>query len=208
MLHPRVVDMVSFASSRGIRTYLTTNGTRLDDVTCRALLRAGPERITISVDGPDEVHLATRGVELAPIRERVSALRQLRDEIGAKTRIDVSMVVEPRTQEGIEEMRRAWSPVVDRVQAIPRMVDGARRQACREPWRGLLVVLADGRATTCCADSEGQLALGDALKEAPASIFSGCNARALRRAHRSGDLPEPCDRCEEYSHPETSKRFQ
>lgn len=208
MLHPRVVDMVAFATTRGIRTYLTTNGTRLDASTNRALLRAGPERITISVDGPDEVHLATRGVELAPIREQVSALRRLRDELGARTRIDVSMVVDAQTAAGIAEMKRAWGPVVDRVQAIPRMVSGARARACREPWRGLLVVLADGRTTTCCADSEGQLSFGDALLEPPAKLFNGCTARALRRAHARGDLPAPCDQCEEYGHPETSKRFQ
>lgn len=208
LLHPRITEMVAFATARGVRTYLTTNGTRLDAATSRALLRAGLERLTVSVDGPDEVHLATRGVELAPIRERVRELRRIRDELGARTRIDVSMVVEDRTRAGVDELRRAWEPVVDRVQAIPRMVRGPRTDACREPWRGLLVVLADGRTTTCCADSEGALALGDAFAETPARLFQAREMRALRRAHARGALPEPCASCQEYAHDGVSKRFQ
>lgn len=207
LLHPRIVDMIEVATRRGIRTYLTTNGTLLDDAMNRALLRSGLARLTISVDGADAVHEETRGVALAPIRERVLALKRLRDELGSPMRIDVSMVVEERTAAGVDEFFRAWKGVVDRAQAIPRLVAKPRTSRCREPWRGLLVVLADGRTTACCVDSEGRLDLGAVTESDPAALWNGEAMARLRRAHREGDLPEPCRSCSEYRHSSISSRF-
>lgn len=207
LLHPRIVDMIEVATRRGIRTYLTTNGTLLDDAMNRALLRSGLARLTVSVDGADDVHEATRGVALGPIRERVLALKRLRDELGSPLRIDVSMVVEERTEAGVDEFFRAWSGIVDRVQAIPRFTSAPRASRCREPWRGLLVILADGRTTACCVDSEGRLDLGRVPDESPPRIWNGEAMARLRRAHAAGDLPEPCRSCAEYRHPSVSARF-
>lgn len=208
LLHPRLFDMVRLAAGRGVRTFVTTNGTLLDDVTCRAIVGSGIHRLTVSVDGDDAIHRRTRGIELAPVRERVQRLRRLRDAAGAPLRIDVSMVVDETTAPGLDAFFAAWSPVVDRVQAIPRMVRETRRSPCREPWRGLLVVLADGRVTTCCADSEGTLALGDVHTEDPPTIFQGEAMRALRRDHARKCFPAACAECGEFRHPRVSPRFQ
>lgn len=216
LMHPRVIEMLREASRRGIRTFLTTNGTLLTPTMRRDLLASGLTRLTISVDGDDATHLATRGVPLPPIRERVNALRRERDVAGSSLAIDVSMVVDDSTAHGVAEFHRAWQGIADRVQAIPRMLGIAdteraggmeRRSACREPWRGLLVVLADGRATTCCFDHEGELAVGDVRTETPSAIFQGEAMRKLRRAHRDLELPETCRRCTEYAHRDVSPRF-
>lgn len=208
LLHPRLLDMIALATGRGIRTFLTTNGTLLDASMQRALLSSGLARLTISVDGDDDVHWQARGVALAPIRERVRELRALRDATGATMRIDASMVVTSESAPSLDAWRRAWSPIVDRVQAIPLMHRERRAASCREPWRGLLVVLADGRVTTCCADSEGELALGDIRTQSAGAIFAGEAMARLRRAHAGGDLPQRCRDCGEFADARVSKRFQ
>ncbi|MFH0946120.1 MAG: radical SAM/SPASM domain-containing protein [Planctomycetota bacterium] len=208
LLHPRIFDMLRLASGRGLRTYLTTNGTLLDQRRRREILDAGLERLTISVDGNDETHLRTRGVDLAPIRERVVRLRRERDASSSRMSIDVSMVVDEHTTASIEEYRREWSGVADRVQTIPRLIKGTRTKPCRELWRGLLVVLADGRVTACCGDSEGALDLGSIFESDAAKIFNGKRMRALRRLHTEGRLPPVCARCDEYQHAEVSPRFR
>lgn len=208
LLHPRIFDMLRVASARGLRTYLTTNGTLLDVERRRQILDAGLERITISVDGNDETHLRTRGVELAPIRERVVRLREERDRSSSRMSIDVSMVVDAQTTASIEEYRQEWTGVADRVQTIPRLIDGARTRPCRELWRGLLVVLADGRVTACCGDPEGELDLGSIFESDAAKIFNGPRMRALRRLHTEGRLPPVCARCDEYQHADISPRFR
>lgn len=198
LLHPEIDRMVAYARDRGIRTMLTTNGTRLDEAMAERLLACGLDRLTVSVDGDDATHEAIRGVPLAEIRERTLALRRLRDRRGAALRIDVSMVLDDATRPAIEEYRARWSDVADRVQVIPRLASRPRTAACREAWRGSLVVLVDGTVTACCADSEGALALGDGHREAPAALLNGERFRALRRAHRCGDFPAVCAGCGEY----------
>lgn len=207
LLHPDLFEMVRLARVRGIRTYVTTNGTLLDPPRRRAILDSGITRLTISVDGDDATHAATRGVELAPIRENVLALRRERDLAGAAMRIDVSMVIDQQTESSLADYRRAWSPLVDRVQAIPRLVREPRTTVCREPWRGLLVVLADGRVTTCCGDTEGELLLGSIHDSDPAEIFNGEPMRQLREAHACGRFPRVCADCSEYRHAEVNPRF-
>ena len=207
LLHPRIFEMLRLASTKGIRTYVTTNGTRLDRSERDQILQSGLQRLTVSVDGDDQVHLRTRGVELAPIRERVLALRRERDLSGSALRIDVSMVVDESTAASIDAFLAAWSPVADRVQLIPRLMQAERTKPCREPWRGLLVVLADGRVTACCGDPEGELDLGNIRDCDPAEIFNGLRLRKLRKLHATGEFPPVCRGCGEYTHERVSPRF-
>jgi len=211
LLHPRIFDMTRLAADRGINVFLTSNGTLLDGPTRRALLDSGLRRLTISVDGDDATHFRTRGTELAPIRRNVMSLKQERDASDSSLRIDVSMVVDESTQGQYAAFVNAWSPAVDRTQGIPRMLAtdaAARTAACREPWRGLLVVLADGRVTACCADGEGELELGNAFNQDPAEIFNGEAMRDLRRCHADGKLPSVCAHCTEFENDAVRPRFR
>ena len=198
LLHPEIDRMIRHARDRGIRSMLTTNGTLLDDAMARRLFASGLDRLTISVDGDDSTHEAIRGVPLSGVRERVQALRSLRDRLGAALRIDVSMVLDDATKPALDHYRAEWSALADRVQVIPRLKARPRTQACREPWRGSLVVLVDGTVTACCADSEGTLALGNGHATAPGELLNAAAFRALRRAHRCGELPAVCAGCGEF----------
>jgi len=58
-------------------------------------------------------------------------------------RLDVSMVVDESVADRLPDFRARLAPLCDRVQFIPRLKHGPRTRACREPWRGTLVVLVD-----------------------------------------------------------------
>jgi pyruvate-formate lyase-activating enzyme len=207
LLHPRFAELAAEASRRGIRTLVTTNGTLLDDRRIAGLLGAGIDRVTVSVDGDAETHERVRGIPLARTRAAVERLVAARDAAGSPTAVDVSMVVAPETESGARAFVESFAGVADRVQTIPLLVRGERRTRCREPWRGGLVVLRDGRCTVCCADHDGTLAVGDATKEDLASIWNGERMRALRRAHAAGDLPPVCAGCSEYPTDAAAPRF-
>ncbi len=198
LLHPEIDRMVAYARHRGVRSMLTTNGTLLDESMAHRLFASGLSRLTISIDGDDATHERIRGVKLAEIRERVVAMRKLRDARGAELRLDVSMVLDDVTKPALDHYRAQWQGVADRIQVIPRLASGARTTACREAWRGSLVVLVDGTVTACCADSEGKLALGNGHEESPAQILNNGAFRALRRAHRACDFKAPCAGCSEF----------
>ncbi|MFO0982050.1 MAG: radical SAM protein [Planctomycetota bacterium] len=197
LLHPEIGGMVRYASERGIRTMLTTNGTLLDAARCHELCTSGLTRLTISIDGDALTHERVRGVALAPLRDQVLELRRIRDALRSPLKIDVSMVIDAATRDAYAAFVAQWRPLVDRVQAIPRM-EQARSTPCRELWRGSLVVLADGRVTVCCVDVEAELALGDVHTQTPAAIFDGAAIRQLRAAHAAHAFPSVCALCAEH----------
>ncbi len=208
LLHPQFFELVRYAADRGVRTMITSNGTHLSPENRRALLDCGLERITFSVDGDHATHRAIRDYDLDVLRRDVLALVAERDAAGARLRIDVSMVVDDATEGALDTYFADWRGIADRVQAIPRMVAERRSAPCRELWRGTLVVLWDGRVTTCCVDSEGLLAVGDARTERLTDVWNGGAMRAIRRAHAEGRFPALCAHCGEYEHPTVSKRFR
>ncbi len=198
LLHPALDRMVRYARDRGIRSMLTPNGTLLDEAMASRLFDSGLSRLTLSIDGDDATHERIRGVALAEVRERFLATRRLRDARNAELRLDVSMVLDDVTKPALDHYRAQWTGIADRVQVIPRLAQGPRTTACREAWRGSLVVLVDGTVTTCCADSEGQLALGNGHRDAPAQLLNNDAFRALRRAHRACEWKAPCAGCSEF----------
>jgi MoaA/NifB/PqqE/SkfB family radical SAM enzyme len=206
-LHPRVLDMVRACAARGIRTMLTTNGTLLRPALRREILESGLTRLTFSIDGVGATHTRVRGYPYEKLRATILALRAERDALGRGPAIDVSMVVFEETERDLPAFRQAWEGIADRVQAIPMFVTGKRETSCREPWRGTMVVLWDGRVTVCCADYDGALVVGDAWEERLADLWNGPRMRALRAAHRRREFPEVCARCAEYASPNVSPRF-
>ncbi len=207
LLHPRFAALASEAADRGIRTLVTTNGTLLDDRRVADLLAARVDRVTVSVDGDAETHEAVRGIPLARTKDALRRLVAARDAAGSTTAVDVSMVVAPETERAVAAFRREFEGTVDRVQTIPLLVRGERRTRCREPWRGGLVVLQDGRTTICCVDHDGELAVGDARTDRLEDLWNGPRMRALRRAHVTGDLPPLCAGCAEYPTDAAAPRF-
>ena len=207
LLHPQWAELAARARARGARTLITTNGTLLDRRRVDALLDAGLDRVTISVDGDAETHEAVRGVPLKRTLAGLELLLEAREAAGADTAVDVSMVVAPETEAAADAFEAEWTGRVDRVQKIPLLTHGERRTRCREPWRGGPVVLQDGRVTVCCVDHDGELAVGDARTQDVQEIWNGRAMQALRRAHVTGDLPPLCARCTEYPTDAAAPRF-
>ena len=51
LLHPRIIDMIDYATERRLWTELSTNATRLDEEMARRVLASGLRRIYLSMDG-------------------------------------------------------------------------------------------------------------------------------------------------------------
>jgi MoaA/NifB/PqqE/SkfB family radical SAM enzyme len=207
LLHPDFARLARRAREAGARTFVTTNGTLLDERRVRDLLDAGLERVTISVDGDARTHAAIRGVTLERVEAGIRRLRDARDARASRTAIDVSMVVAPETEAAAEHFALRFETVADRVQRIPLLTEGKRRTRCREPWRGGLVVLQDGRVTVCCVDHDGELAVGHVARDRLRDLWNGEAMRELRAAHVAGRFPDLCARCTEYPTDAAAPRF-
>jgi hypothetical protein len=97
-LHPHLVDIAAYANSKGIKTCLTTNGSRLDAPLLRELVRAGVSRIIISLQTPDEKTFAlrgARGLTFDDYSERIFVIaRQFLDDKG-ETMLTISFLSSP-----------------------------------------------------------------------------------------------------------------
>lgn len=60
-MFPRIIDLVEHIRERGLSLAIDTNGTRLAEHAAD-LVRIGRLHLTVSVDGPEEIHDAVRGV--------------------------------------------------------------------------------------------------------------------------------------------------
>lgn len=104
-----VVALLEHASSLGMRTNLTTNGTLLDRETIKALLGVPVRSITLSVDSPiGRIHDAVRGRKGAHAKttrslDRLLESRSVRNG-KAKTRVRMNTVVSRKNYRSLVEM--------------------------------------------------------------------------------------------------------
>ena len=95
-LRKDAVQLVQEAADRGMRTNLTTNGTALDKVRLKALLKVPVRSVTLSLDSPvNHVHDRIRGRQGA-WKKTVRTLDKLLERRGPKTRIRINTVVSRR----------------------------------------------------------------------------------------------------------------
>lgn len=199
LLHPGIGQMIAMARTRNIHVSLTTNATLLDGKMSLDLLKAGLNLLKVSIDGGPETYEKIRGFPYAKVKENLSGFLRLREEMSAKTWVEVTMVVYEETVAEVTTLAKEWGKRVDAVNLQPKFFTLARRRkkACRDLWR-ILVVLWDGRVTPCCADYDGEIILGQAGESPLASIFNGQAMRTLRRQHLQRRRSGLCSRCDSY----------
>ncbi len=118
-LHQDFLDMVSYASQRGIYTATSTNGHFLDNDTARKTVESGLDRLIISIDGiTQETYAAYRKEgQLEKVFEATSNILQWRKKLGKRgpTVIWQYLVVRPNEHEINEARRLAKKYGVDKL---------------------------------------------------------------------------------------------
>ncbi len=83
-LHPQIARMIEMAVERNRCVIMSTNGTLLDEGLARAIVRAAPDVINISIDSadPEVVETLRPGTNLERLIENLRTFRRIRDEEG------------------------------------------------------------------------------------------------------------------------------
>jgi MoaA/NifB/PqqE/SkfB family radical SAM enzyme len=90
LLHPRLVDLVTYAVGKGMRPSIVTNGSPLTPRNVEKLKRSGLKTLFISVDSPDAgKHEANRG--LKGVFDRIRAANAALRPAGVKTVASVTI---------------------------------------------------------------------------------------------------------------------
>ena len=205
LLHPRLPHMIAYARKKGILdVYFNTNAMLLTEAKSRALIEAGLSRISISVEGIDEVayEQARIGARFDRIKRNVETLLNVREFMGVDfPRVRIQTVVLPEID--LEEYTKYWSAYCDETAAIDYKEAEKRDEtlvapdwACPQLWQRMTIEW-DGRIMPCNNDDYRHLSPGNS---SDMSVFKSWHAEVVRNARelhmqgRSHELPA-CNGC-------------
>jgi radical SAM protein with 4Fe4S-binding SPASM domain len=196
LIHPEIVEMIGYTHSKRKHTAITTNGTNLNRELSQSLIESGLDLIKFSVDGDKKTYEKIRDFSFERIEANIMEFLDVRNNLGKKTWVEVSMLVCEETQHEIEEFQKIWNHRVDFVNLQPKFFTYKRKKyrPCRDLWR-ILVILWNGDVVPCCADFEGIQTLGDAKKTNLQVIFKSQAMKNLRKKHTQKKPPNLCASC-------------
>jgi radical SAM protein with 4Fe4S-binding SPASM domain len=104
-LFPGIVELLEYIAGKGIFTSIDTNGTMLKQYAAD-IVRIGNIHLTISVDGPEGVHDAVRGVKgcFGRIREGAALLSELEKSGGRPVSRSINFTISPYSVRGLGAM--------------------------------------------------------------------------------------------------------
>jgi MoaA/NifB/PqqE/SkfB family radical SAM enzyme len=120
-LYPGIIDLLEYIHGQGIFISIDTNGTMLKSHAAE-LVRIGDMHLTISVDGPEEIHDYVRSVKgcFQRLREGIESLHAL--EKGAEKKISKSicLTISPYSYRGLGELPNvARSLSIESINIVP-----------------------------------------------------------------------------------------
>ena len=213
LLYPRLVDMVSLASSLGLWVMINTNAVLLTPEMSRALLRAGLSDVFFSFDSPypGRYEKVRVGASFGKVLENIRGLMAAKRELGLRhVQTRASMVLpEGEDPEAVEIAKGDYIKLFRDLEVaeigfgLPTVMGrdyGAlpapERFVCPDLFRRMFV-FNDGVVGPCCGDWERRLVMGDASKDSLSDIWLGEEYRKLRSAHLEGRYRdvEACASC-------------
>ncbi len=214
MLHPRLPEMIRYASSRGLSVKLHTNGTALTPQMAGKLLNSGLDLISFSFDGYEAAgyEQIRRGADFSRTLENIIMFLEMKQETRASKPKTVMEIIELDTVQTSASVKTRFIETLNR-RGLNRLIvkqphnwggsvdldtcDSRGYSPCTFPWHAL-VILWNGLAGPCPHDFFGKIVLGDSKRQTLKEIFNGPEMRQLRnRMIRGLDaLQTPCRECD------------
>jgi MoaA/NifB/PqqE/SkfB family radical SAM enzyme len=213
MLDRRLEKKISYARAKGLSTYIISNGSALNSKRARTLLEAGLDEMRISFYGmrTETYNAVMQGLDFDRTMKGLLEFLKLRDEMGAKTKVQISYLELPENKGDEVAFREFWEPKVDAIEIWkPHNFGDGRdyrdrdpalehKTTCGRPENGPLQIQWNGEVIPCCYDYNNQIILGNAFETPVLEILNGPKYRLLRYAHRSKEfgLFPYCDQCDQ-----------
>lgn len=211
LLHPNVLDFVKYATERGIRHYITTNGMIWNESLFTYMLEHFPTsyQIVFSLDGlwgSPSIELARPGSNEERIRKNIEGFLALKKKLGSKLTVMVKICERGQDFEEIENYISYWlkQEGINAV-IVGKLFDnfatgGMRMYPCQYSDNVFMLVRWDRKAVVCMYHprvmNEGLLPIGHLDYDTPIVEFYNNPAyTAFREAQARGEFPVPCKTC-------------
>ncbi|MFC2159552.1 radical SAM/SPASM domain-containing protein [Actinomycetota bacterium] len=222
LLHPRIVEMISYAAVRKIRTRLHTNATLLDRKLSQDIILAGLDMISFSFDGytREEYENNRAGSDYGRTLENIKGFLRIKKAMRAKKPLTLIQIIESgsmkknvdRQQEKafflknfenhppdslVTRKPHNWGGLLGGPIEGTSAPSGGRRNACTFPWYAPTIFF-DGKVYPCPQDFMGMIPIGDLKNNSIKEVFNNPEIRELRKMFKSKELVKslPCISCD------------
>ncbi len=215
-LHPKFLDLLEYATSKGMKIHFNTNGTRFNENFTEKLLSFYKGSLYISLDGFKETHEKIRkGSSYDKVIHNIDYLLEKRNESKCKPVIGVSFCNYNQSLEEREKFIEYWVRKVDVVSvaetwdintkvvsANPLNNSWGKRTVCQMPWFNFEVSW-QGDIIPCTsympiAQVDNGI-MGNITTNSLKEIWSSEKYRNFRNRNIKFDLKElPCENCERW----------
>jgi MoaA/NifB/PqqE/SkfB family radical SAM enzyme len=212
LLDRKLEQKIAYASRNGLGTYFITNGSALTPVRSRRLIEAGLSEMRVSFYGmrPETYNAVMQGLDFEKTKAKVLEFLRIRDEMGAKTRVQISYLEMDQNRDDSGAFRDFWEPKVNAIEIwkphnfgdgrdYRTRLDDSQKTSCGRPENGPLQIQWNGEVIPCCYDYNNQIILGNAFEASVLEILNGPKYRLLRYSHRMkkfGMFPY-CNQCDQ-----------
>lgn len=209
-LNYNLPDYIAACTKRGIKSYIFSNGFKMQGDFMKRCVDAGLTYYRFSVIGYDQLTYMTwmkkdafntilnnamDMVEYSNGRTLVASYHLILDDSRSDFEVDQyrnNFIEKVGTQAEIWKMHN-WSGVYK-----PDYARQGNVKTCGRPFSPDLVIRANGKVHPCCQvlGNDDAAILGDIKENTVEEIFYGAEYEALREAHRTGNYPDYCKTCD------------
>jgi sulfatase maturation enzyme AslB (radical SAM superfamily) len=208
LLDQGVVNKVAYCNRKGLKTFITTNGSLLNTNMATWLLEAGLDKIRLSVHGMfDDYERVHIGLKFYPVMRNIqNFIAKNNTRFGHQCTTALSVI--PMGGESVEYIREVWEDAFDELEIWKphnwtdgrhyRYATKERKKTCGRPSKGPIQINADGKMMVCCFDYDAKMTVGDTYKNSIEEIVKGHDFWRIRKYHEYGLLSKlPCSTCDQ-----------
>ena len=213
MLDKNLEKKIAYANDKGLSTYCITNGSVLTSKRAKGILEAGLSEMRVSFYGmrTETYNAVMQGLDFERTKKGLLEFIALRNELKAKTKIQISYLVLPENESDTEAFKEFWEPLVEAIEVwkphnfgdgrdYRERSDGVDvKQTCGRPENGPLQIQWNGEVIPCCYDYNNKIVLGNAFETSVLELLNAPKYRLLRYSHRMkefGMFPY-CNQCDQ-----------
>ena len=204
LLHPDIVEMVSFAKKSGINdVQFATNGMLLTGEKSKGLIASGLDRLDVSLDGftGKEYEAIRIGADFNAVKENIAEFLRLRGK-KSKPALNIRLVKQKANKKNTGGFIKYWTKTADTVTVDECHDEGSVKQSrsSRFPCpalRLLLEIYWDGTVVLCNMDAFAKNKLGNLKREKLLDIWNGGKLNRIRELHDKLVFNKPaiCGKC-------------
>jgi len=199
LLDKELPRRIKLAKEHGVKlTYIVTNGSLLDHEKSSQLIQSGLDEFKISFYGTDsKTYNATmRKLDFEKTLDNVKSFFEIRRNMKAKRpKLTIQYLSLDTNESDYNGFINIFKPLIDKEigdrliscdlhdygggSAYKSLALGKPLMTCHYPWK-VMVVLHDGRVSSCCLDYNGEQILGDVSKQSIKEVWGGRLYREMR----------------------------